>query len=150
MKILISGHRKFKLEDYDLVWIKEAINESIKKWINLGMSIGLSGMANGVDLIFCELCYNNKIPYIACPPFEGQELTIGFTEKEVSERTKWLTKAKEIWKIRNSFMVEKCNGGIIVFNGEKGGTHNVFQQMLEKQKQFIWINPISQKCYDIF
>jgi hypothetical protein len=39
-------------------------------------------------------------------------------------------------------MVEKCNYGIIVFDGNKGGTHNVFQQMVEKHKPFTWINPV--------
>ena len=149
MKTLISGHRRFKLENYNIEWIKEAVFDSVEKhYLESGMTIGLSGMASGVDLWFCETCFKLNIPFIACPPFEEQIDTI---PKEEMELRSWCMKtAKEIWKIRNSSMVEKCDSGIIIWDGNKGGTHNVLQQMVEKQKPFIWINPVSEKTWNCF
>jgi hypothetical protein len=79
MKILISGHRLHELVGYDLNWIEEAIELSIFEFPN--MSLGLSGMAGGIDLRFCKICIKLEIPYIACPPFEEQEETLPEDEK---------------------------------------------------------------------
>lgn len=146
MKILVSGHRLHKLNGYSLEWIKEAITEAIVRFP--GMSLGLSGMAGGIDLFFCQCCLELDIPYIACPPFEEQIDTLPEQEKPL--RKYCMDNAKEIWKIRNSAMVTKADGGIIVWDGNKGGTHNVFQQMIEKKKPLIWINPVSEKIWECF
>lgn len=143
MKTLITGHRLSKLQCYNIPWIKDAIIDAVQ---DSSISIGLSGMASGVDLWFCEACLLLNIPYIACPPFEEQEETIPQEEKVLREHC--LTSAKETWKIRNSQMVNKADAGIVVFDGNKGGTHNVFQQLIEKKKPFTWINPVAQKIWD--
>ncbi len=49
--------------------------------------------------------------------------------------------------VKNSWMVENADMGIVVWDGNKGGTHNVLQQLVENKKDFIWINPVSQKIY---
>lgn len=46
-------------------------------------------------------------------------------------------------------MVEKADTGLVVWDGNKGGTHNVFQQLVEKKKPFVWINPVNEKFYEI-
>ena len=47
MKIMITGHRRFKLEQYDIHWIKDALhNTLIDKWNKYGDIIGYSGMAS--------------------------------------------------------------------------------------------------------
>jgi uncharacterized phage-like protein YoqJ len=146
MKVLITGHRLFKLSSYDLDWIKEAVELAIVSFP--GIAVGLSGMASGVDLWFCQSCHKHNIPYIACPPFEEQVETIPFSEKELRE---WcLTQASDVWKIRNSQMVARSDAGIVVFDGNKGGTHNVMQQLVENNKPFIWINPVGQKVWECF
>ena len=146
MKVLISGHRKHKLVCYNETWIKNAIYECVTKQVELGMALGYSGMASGVDLWFCEACIDLRVPYIACPPFEGQEQTMEAKDQEL--RKYCLEQASQIHHVKNSTMVEKCTHGIIVFDGNKGGTHNVFQQLLEKKKPFLWINPISEKIWN--
>lgn len=146
MKVLVSGHRLHKLSTYDIGWIKEALELSITSFTS--MSMGLSGMAGVVDLWFCELCINHQIPLVACPPFPEQEETIDVSQKQL--RQYCLSKAAEIWPIRNSQMIKKSDAGIIVFDGNKGGTHNVFQQMVEYRKSFIWINPVGLKIWECF
>ena len=102
---------------------------------------------SGVDLWFCEALQCLKKPYIACVPFKEQEDTIAEEEQKILRRD-CLSNAKEIWDIRNSQIVEKCDAALVVFDGNKGGTHNVFQQLIEKQKPFIWLNPVGKKRWE--
>lgn len=139
MKILITGHRLFKLEKYNLDFIKKSIDNIVSSKEGF---IGLSGMASGVDLWFCQSCIKHQIPYIAYVPFRAQTNELGPTER--AERERLLKEAVNIKYVRNSAMVEDANEGIVVWDGNKGGTHNVFQQLVEHKKPFVWINPVNE------
>lgn len=45
MKVLVTGHRLYKLHTYDIGWIKESIELAILSFP--GMALGLSGVASG-------------------------------------------------------------------------------------------------------
>lgn len=143
---MITGHRLHKLKSYDIDWIKLAIEEAIVN--KLTVAVGLSGMASGVDLWYCETLIKYAIPYVACPPFAEQHETM--SEDEQSLRQMCMFFAKDVWPIRNSQMIEKADAAIVVFDGNKGGTHNCFQQLIEKQKPFVWINPVSKKIWECY
>jgi uncharacterized phage-like protein YoqJ len=145
MRCLITGHRYFKLKSYDIEWIKLAIGQAL---LELNPSYALSGMASGVDLWFCQSCLELGIPYSACIPFEEQKDLVEEFEKE--ERGFLIDKASDVISMRNSAMVEKSDCGIVVWDGNKGGTHNVVQQLIEKDKKFIWINPAGKKIWNCF
>ncbi len=149
MKVLITGHRLAKLENYDKEWILGAILKTVME-LNRehGYIRGYAGMAGGVDLWFCRILSDFKLSYVACIPFEEQAATMD--ANEAAAREKLIEKATEKRKVKNSWMVEQVEMGIVVWDGNKGGTHNVVQQLIEKKKSFIWINPVSQviwKCY---
>ena len=145
MRIIITGHRIQKLKDYDLGFIDYAINDTIKLLMEKGASLAYSGMADGVDLWFCQACKTNNLPYIACVPFEEQDEYMSFEDKTL--RNSLLATAKEIMKVRNSWMVEHCDYGIVVWDGCKGGTHNVLEQLVGNGTPFYWINPMSKKVW---
>ena len=147
MKTLVTGHRLFKLESYDTEWIKFTIHLVFQDTFLSNTSIGLSGMASGGDLWFCETCLARGKRYIACIPFDGQENTMD--KDSAAQRENLINKAVETWKCRNSLMVEKADAGLVIWDGNKGGTHNVFQQLVEKKKPFVWINPVNEKFYEI-
>lgn len=148
MKYLVSGHRLFKLKSYDIKWIQDALREVIENlFLDGRFSYGLSGMASGVDLWFCQILLDLKIQYTACIPFDNQEDTMD--EDSAKYRDKLLSAAGKIMEIRNSGMINIADAGIIVWDGNKGGTHNVFQQMIEKNKHIIWINPVGKKVWDL-
>ncbi len=146
MRLMISGHRRSKLENYDYRWIKEQIEIALK---NINDSVGqllcYSGMADGVDLWFCEACNFLDIPYIACVPFEGQDEYMLDADKW--NRQQMIEAAAEHKDVKNSWMVERADMAIIVWDGNKGGTHNVLQQLVEKKRGFIWINPVAKKVW---
>jgi uncharacterized phage-like protein YoqJ len=148
MRTLISGHRLFKLKNYSIEYIKLAIDECIDEIVQkYGIMVGYSGMASGVDLWFCQSCLDRSLPYHACIPFEFQENLVESNEFEI--RRKLIAEASRIDYMRNSMMVNKVKYGIIVWDGNKGGTHNVFQQMIENGKEFHWINPVSEKIIKV-
>lgn len=143
MKVLITGHRLEKLESYDILWIDAKLWEVMTDLQErYGFARGYSGMASGVDLWFGKWCVAMKIPLVACVPFDGQEKQM--TVESALDRERLLSLAAEIRKVKNSWMVEECDAAIVVWDGNKGGTHNVVQQLIEKKKSFFWINPVSQ------
>ena len=142
MRCIVSGHRLFKLESYNIEWIKHSIETVLARNSN-EISIAYSGMASGVDLWFCDACSVLDIPYIACIPFQEQEdLMADDVEKQY--RATLIKGAKEVLDVRNSYMVEHCDLALVVWDGNKGGTHNVLQQLIEKKKDFYWINPVKE------
>lgn len=149
MRLIITGHREYKLvqNGYDVGWITDAI-EQILMEVHEFKPLCYSGMADGIDLIFCKLCSNLQLPYIACIPFEGQENNMIMLHKVM--RDQLLKEAKEIKKVKNSWMVENCDVAICVWDGNKGGTHNVVQQLVEKKKNFYWINPVGKVVWKCF
>lgn len=140
---LISGHREEKLNNYNRSWIRDEIEIAL---LEMSPKIGLCGMANGVDLDFCKICEKLSIFLHCYVPFDGQENYM--TSEDKQYRQQIIEKSFRL-NLRNSYMVENCDIGIIVFDGNKGGTHNVFQQMLEVKKPFIWIEPNGKKSYKI-
>lgn len=145
MKTMITGHRLYKLQSYDIDWIKNAIEEAFYSTFLEYTSYGLTGMASGVDLWFAEYLLANKMPYASYVPFEGQETTMDAESAELRERL--MKTAANVYAVRNSKMVEDADWALVVFDGNKGGTHNVFQQLIEKKKPFVWINPVGKKIW---
>lgn len=146
MRLLITGHREEKLVTYDLVWINTHIQlELYKMRDQFGVSMAYSGMASGVDLMFCDACVVANVPYIACIPFDEQGDAM--TENARRIREHFIQKAAAVKKVKNSWMVEHADAGLVVWDGNKGGTHNVVQQLVEKNKPFVWINPVGMKVW---
>ncbi len=143
MKVLITGHRYEKLSTYDITWIDRKLWEVMTDIQERhGFARGYSGMASGVDLWFARWCIGKKIPLVACVPFEGQELQM--SAEDANLRQNLIESAVEVRKVKNSWMVEQCDMGIVVWDGNKGGTHNVVQQLIEKKKPFFWMNPVAE------
>jgi len=145
MRLIVTGHRLKKLSTYDLGFIQFALDDTIALLMKDGVSLAYSGMADGVDLWFCQACLWNKLPYIACVPFEEQQDYMSEEDKRLRESL--LSSAKEVKNVRNSWMVEHCDVAIVVWDANKGGTHNVVQQLVEKKIPFHWINPVFQKVW---
>ena len=148
MKLLVSGHRLEKLAGYDTEWIRQAIHDTIGLLREIrGLALAYSGMASGVDLWFCQACLDWEIPYHACVPFEEQ----GDLMDEASQRLRkeLLSRAAQIRRVKNTWMVQNATAGLIVWDGNKGGTHNVLQQMLEAHKPFWWLIPQQKKWVEV-
>ncbi len=71
------------------------------------------------------------------------------SEQDRREREELLGLAAEVKKVRNRYMTEHCQGAIAVWDGNKGGTHNCFQQLLEFNKPILWLIPQSKKVVEV-
>lgn len=140
MRLMVTGHRIEKLAPYDMEWIKVAMEECVMDARDYsGASLGLSGMASGVDLFFCQICLDFRLPYHAYVPFEEQDQ---YMDGEwAATRKHYLEQAKIVYQARNSKMVEDADLALVVWDGNKGGTHNCMQQLLEKDKLIWWVIP---------
>lgn len=149
MRLMITGHREYKLSQngYDVGWITDCI-EQILLEVHEYKPLCYAGMADGIDLIFGKLCIDLKLPLIACIPFEEQGELMDTYRRNF--RDKIMKEAKEIKKVKNSWMVENIDTAIVVWDGNKGGTHNVVQQLIEKKKNFFWINPVGKVVWKCF
>lgn len=145
MRLVITGHRLQKLTNYDLGFIQFSIDDLVSSLQANGVSLAYSGMADGVDLWFCQACKWNKLSYIACIPFEGQDEYM--SKEDVVLRETLIADAASVMKVRNSWMVEHADIAIVVWDANKGGTHNVVQQLVEKNIPFYWINPVGKKVW---
>lgn len=149
MRIVITGHRTEKLATFDVGWIQSAIDAvlvGLKS--NNDNLLAYSGMASGIDLYFCNSCLLLGIPYIACVPFDGQETTM--TPADADRREQFLKVAKEIKKVKNSWMVDHADVGIAVWSGQKGGTYNVVEQFVSSKTNFFWVNPVGKVTWKCF
>ena len=143
MKIAITGHRLYKLENYNLKWLRDSLKNLC---VDLPIGIGVSGMASGIDLWYCQILRELSVPYIACIPFEEQQERVESFEREL--RLSLISSASQVKQVRNSHMIESCDACIVVWDGNKGGTHNCVQQLVENNKPFYWINPCGQKIWN--
>ena len=146
MRLIVTGHRLKKLSNYDLGWIQFSIDDLVSNLQSEGVTLAYSGMADGVDLWFCQACLWNKLSYIACIPFEEQSDYMLKEDREL--RTSLLSTAAAKMNVRNSWMVEHADIAIVCWDGNKGGTHNVVQQLVENNKPFYWINPVGEKVWN--
>jgi hypothetical protein len=91
---MVTGHRIEKLATYDISWIRDTLADLVFDHHNFGYSLGMSGMASGVDLWFCDACLAAAMPYVACVPFVGQEKYM--TDEDAEARKDFLSSAVEI------------------------------------------------------
>lgn len=146
MRLIVTGHRNEKLQTYDQNWIRLELTVLVRKLMNQGVNLAYSGMASGVDLWFCRACQVHNLPFIACVPFEEQSDYMSDEDKKWREIC--LKSAVQVMNVKNSWMVEHADIAIVVWDANKGGTHNVLQQLVENQKPFYWLNPVSQKIWE--
>ena len=123
------------------------IREALYNTLDSRHVIGLSGMADGIDLLFCEILLELGKGYHCYLPFDGQENYM--SPEDAARRETLISRAWLTTRQRNSAMVKNCDAGIVVWDGNKGGTHNVFQQMIESGKPFTWIEPVNKRVIEV-
>lgn len=129
----VTGHRDIPAEE--MAPVKEALRREIKKAVNDGFTVFLSGFADGVDQYFAEMILElqNKNPdlkLIAVLPYQKRKDSL--CQKE---HTNTLLDAcaeviiiqeeyrPNVYSKRNRYMVEHADRVIAVYDGrEKGGT----------------------------
>ncbi len=152
MIIAATGHRPPKLGGYKIP------NPTQTKLIDLTKEIltqwrpnkAISGMALGYDQYFAQACLELAIPLIAAIPCEGQEKIWPESSQKIYHDI--LAQAAEVvivspgsyapekMKIRNHWMVDRCDKLLAAFDGSPGGTGECVSYAQKINRDIIRIN----------
>lgn len=145
-RVCFTGHRPEKLTRFEWL-IKKDLEKEIKKAIEDGLTVFISGMARGVDIWAAEIVLKLRdagkpVRLICASPYEGFE---NRWEQDWKDRYNGiLSKADHVvfvckhysrgcFQIRNEWMVDHSARVIAVFNGEKSGTKNTIDYAKRKE-----------------
>lgn len=136
-RVCFTGHRPEKLSSNEIL-VKQQLQKEIRKSIQDGFNIFISGMARGVDIWASEIVLQLKnegypIKLICALPYDGFE-----NNWSVYWQNKYnliLSRADlvrcisthyspDCFKLRNEWMVNHSSRVIAVYNGKSGGTRN--------------------------
>ncbi len=138
--IMVTGHRPGKLGGYTVNPIASRIRRELHDIMartrhRFGSCVGITGLAQGVDQWFAEVCRALSIPYIGYIPFPGQErlwpsdaqdhyrqLVAEASEVHIGPSAGTKPEVIAALHRRNSEMVSTCHAAIAVWNGSAGGT----------------------------
>ena len=135
-----TGHRPHKLKQPSSL-VKEKLNESIRRAIDDGYTVFITGMAPGVDIWAAQIVLRYRdeghpIRLICAIPYKGFESRWSDSWKEqyckvleVADLIKYICPgySKECFQIRNEWMVNHAARVIAVYNGEPSGTRNTIK-----------------------
>ena len=148
-----TGHRPGKLHRSEEATIT-ALSVAIDKAIAAGYTIFISGMAKGIDIWAAEIVLDRRsqnpdIKLVCAVPYPGFEirkrgewtnrlLRIMFT----ADTTKFIREkySRDVFQIRNIWMVDHSSLLIAAYDGEAGGTKNTIDYALREghcQIQYI-------------
>lgn len=136
-RVCFTGHRPEKLTRFKWV-IKTRIKREIRKAINDGFTVFISGMAQGIDIWAAEIVIKlrdggHPIKLICACPYDGFEKNWSQEWKDKyhtilskADHTVYVCQhyGRGCFQIRNEWMVDHSARVIAVFNGEKSGTKN--------------------------
>lgn len=151
-RVCFTGHRPEKLTRFEWL-IKKDLEKEIKKAIEDGLTVFISGMARGVDIWAAEIVLKLRdagkpIRLICASPYEGFENRWEQDWKDryhdiisKADHTVYVCKhySRGCFQIRNEWMVDHSARVIAVFNGEKSGTKNTIDYANRKNIPIAFI-----------
>ena len=140
-----TGHRPEKLRMPEQA-VKAALEHEIRKAIQDGYHVFISGMARGVDIWAAEIVLALKGEYgelklICAVPYDGFELRWARDWQErynhILQHADYVRILRDsytpsVFQYRNMWMVNHSARLIAVYNGEAGGTRNTIQYAKEQ------------------
>lgn len=157
--IMVTGHRPGKLGGYTSNPIASRIRRELHDIMastrhRFGSCVGITGLAQGVDQWFAEVCRALSIPYIAYIPFPGQErlwpsdaqdhyrqLVAEASEVHVGPSAGTKPEVIAALHRRNSEMVSTCHAAIAVWNGSSGGTADAVRKLTDLGRPVLRLDP---------
>lgn len=159
MKVGITGHQNLGTNS-TIAWIKDSLERQISKY---SVTCGITSLAVGADQLYAQILKEKSIQFTAIIPSDKYEKT--FTGSDLIKYQELLSQAKE--KVQMNFIApeekafleagkEMVNQSDIVFaiwDGKKakglGGTGDIVQYALQKNKTVVHINPIKREVKEI-
>jgi uncharacterized phage-like protein YoqJ len=162
-----SGHRPMKLpfgfyeDSPDFLRLKVRLYYEVDQMREMGVTVFLTGMAQGIDMLTAEIVLDIKRTYlyddvrlVAVVPFEGQAER--WSKAYRARYFHILGKADEVVTLqklytddcllkRNRCMVDASSHLIAVWSGGRGGTKYTVEYAVKQGLDIILINPFTLK-----
>lgn len=155
LKIGVSGHRQLENPLHE----KEEIILFLKNFQGNSDVVAISSLAEGADTIFANVALELGIPLMAMLPLSQEEYKKDFNGEALEEFEKLIKQAKSVDVVsgkdsgddsrENAYyecgkkVVDTSNHMLFVYDGlpsrGKGGTGEVFEYCLEKEKEYTHI-----------
>lgn len=151
MKAGVSGHRDLT-EKRTVAWVRSRIEDAID---TLHITSGFTSLAIGADQLFATALKSRRIPFTAVIPCHDYETTFDDVELAtykalVSSATDMVQlpftePAEAAYMAAGRTIVDYSDVIVAVWNGRPargyGGTADIVQYALERQKMIWYINP---------
>lgn len=139
-----TGHRAFKLSRSEDD-VKNNLRKQIQKAFDEGYTTFITGMAQGVDIWAGEIVKTIEgAKLIAAVPFSGFEAkwSMGWKRRynellQKADEVQYISRSysKDVYQLRNEWMVDHSDLVIGVFNGQPSGTLNTINYALKQNKE---------------
>lgn len=136
MILTITGHRPERIKGKE----KEIKNWIREQLLSLKPEKVISGMAKGVDQIFCDVAIELNIPLVCAFPYKHNLSESERKYVEYSSETRYQTETwyKECYTERDRWMVDNADTILVVWDGiPSGGTFYTKCYAVRKQKNII-------------
>lgn len=160
MRVGITGHQKLGSE-VRVKWVCREVSYAVKKY---NVTQGVTCLATGADQIYAEILKGENIPYVVVIPSDKYEKTFG-DRSSLEKYQMLLDQANRMIKLKFNEPNEKAffeagkrvvnlsRAIFAIWNGKKakglGGTGDIVQYALEKNKKVVHFNPISKTVTEI-
>jgi uncharacterized phage-like protein YoqJ len=143
---MVTGHRPNRMGEE--LWLRDVFDRLLAK---LEGQRGLSGMAWGADLVFCEACQDYGMAYDAIIPYPQQaerwpmEWQARYREALNRANDQQVVQPEftpGAYMKRNRLLVNRADDALVVWDGDReGGTWGTVQMIEQKGMEWVWINP---------
>lgn len=147
--LMVTGHRPNRMGDED--WLRRVFEQLFTQ---LDFQRGLSGMAWGTDIVFCEVCRENGQVYDAIIPYDRMherwpmEWKVRYHDAVNGAQDRAVVAQEytpSVYMRRNRLLVNRAADALVVWDGQKeGGTWGTIQMLEERGLSWVWINPVEK------
>ena len=147
MTIAATGHRPAKLGGYSESLAERMFDLAQACLIEMRAEKIVSGVALGWDQAVAEAAISLDIPFIAVVPFQGQEFR--WPQASQNHYRLLLRQAAQVVIVspggysrkamqdRNIWMVDHCDGLLVLWDGSAGGTGNCIRYARSKRMPIL-------------
>ena len=142
-------------------WVSDVVCRAVKEY---NVTQGITCLAAGADQIYAEILKGENIPYFVVIPSDNYEKTFG-NRSSLEKYQMLLDQAHRMIKLKfnepNEIAFFEAGKRVVnlsrdifaIWNGNKakglGGTADIVQYALEKNKKVVHFNPISKTVTEI-
>ena len=160
MRVGVTGHQDLGSEA-TVIWVRSVLSDAVKQY---NVTQGLTCLAAGADQLYTEILKRENIPYIVVIPsdnyekmfkiktyYENYRILLAHAQKTV--KLKFSEPSETAFFEAGKQVVDLSIAMFAIWNGKNakglGGTADIVQYALQKNKKVVHFNPVSRVVMEI-